>query len=148
MAQKLLSWHNFQVEMYGGIKMPAVSRMFFGVAICFLVAGILVGLHMSITHNHQAVGAHAHINLLGWVTMAIFGTYHALNPAGANTGLAKLQFYTYTIGVVIMTPSLYLLVTGSPSMEPVVAASSFIVFIGVLMFGAIILRTQKVGAPG
>lgn len=123
--------------------MPAISRMYFRVAVAFLIVGILVGLHMSISQNHQVVGAHAHINLLGWVTMSIFGAYHALNPETAETRLAKLQFYVYTVGVIVMAPSLYLLLTGSPAMEPIVAIASIIVFVGVLMFGAIVLRAPK-----
>lgn len=122
--------------------MPNIAKMYFMTAICFLVAGILVGLKMSIAHDYAATGAHAHINLLGWVTMAIFGTFHALNPQGAGTRLAKAQYYIYTGGVVVMTPALYLLLTGNPSLEPVVAISSLVVFAGVLMFGAIIFRTR------
>ncbi|AWC21711.1 hypothetical protein WHT83_03070 [Aminobacter sp. P9b] len=122
--------------------MPNISRMYFITAICFLVAGILVGLHMSITQNFAATGAHAHTNLLGWVTMSIFGTFHALNPRGAGTRLAKAQYYVYTGGVIVMTPALYLLLTGNPSMGPVVAVSSFVVFAGVLMFAAIIFRAR------
>lgn len=123
--------------------MPLISRMYYLCALGFLIAGVLVGLHMSISHDHSAVGAHAHINLLGWVTMAIFGTYHALNPDGAASRLARVQFYTYTFGVVLMTPSLYLLVTGNPALEPIVAVASIIVFIGVLMFGLIVLRDAR-----
>lgn len=122
--------------------MPKIAKMYFVTAICFLVAGILVGLKMSITRDFAAAGAHAHINLLGWVTMAIFGTFHALNPRGAGTLLAKLQYYVYTGGVIVMTPALYLLLTGNPSMEPVVGAASLVVFSGVLMFAAIIFRTR------
>lgn len=122
--------------------MPTLSRLYFLTAMCFLIAGILVGLHMSMTQNHAAVGAHAHINLLGWVTMSIFGAFHALNPRGAATRLAKAQYGVYTGGVVVMTPALYLLVTGNPSWEPVVAAASLVVFIGVLMFAAIMLRAR------
>lgn len=122
--------------------MPNIAKMYFMTAICFLVAGILVGLKMSIAHDYAATGAHAHINLLGWVTMAIFGTFHALNPRGAETRLAKLQYYVYTGGVIVMTPALYLLLTGNPSLEPVVAVSSLVVFAGVLMFGAIIFRAR------
>lgn len=121
--------------------MPRISKMYFGTAICFLIAGILIGLHMSIAHDHAAAGAHAHINLLGWVTMAIFGGYHALNPSGAETRLAKVQYYVYAGGVLVMTPALYLLLTGTQSVEPVVAASSLVVFAGVLMFAVIIFRT-------
>ncbi|WP_269930971.1 hypothetical protein [Aminobacter sp. HY435] len=122
--------------------MPSISRMYFITAICFLVAGILVGLQMSIAHDYAATGAHAHTNLLGWVTMSIFGTFHALNPRGAGTRLAKAQYYVYTGGVLVMTPALYLLLTGHPSFEPVVAVSSLVVFVGVLMFAAIIVRTR------
>jgi len=124
--------------------MPAISRLYFITAIGFLVAGILVGLKMSIAHDYAATGAHAHINLLGWVTMAIFGTFHALNPLGAETRLAKAQYYVYTGGVLVMTPALYLLLTGNPAMEPVVAASSLVVFAGVLMFAAIIFRSRAI----
>lgn len=123
--------------------MPTISRMYFITAICFLVAGILVGLQMSIAHDYAATGAHAHINLLGWVTMAIFGTFHALNPRGAGTRLAKVQYYVYTGGVIVMTPALYLLLTGNPALEPVVAVSSLAVFAGVLMFAAIIFRARS-----
>ncbi|WP_378943138.1 hypothetical protein [Mesorhizobium sp. ANAO-SY3R2] len=124
--------------------MPNISRMYFITAICFLIAGILLGLQMSIAHNYVAVGAHAHINLLGWVTMSIFGAFHALNPQGAKTRLAKVQYFVYTGGVIVMTPALYLLLTGNQSLEPVVAVSSLVTFVGVLMFATIIFRTRAV----
>lgn len=122
--------------------MPRIAKLYFITAICFLVAGILVGLQMSIAHDYAATGAHAHINLLGWVTMAIFGAFHALNPRGAGTRFAKAQYYVYTGGVVVMTPALYLLLTGKPSFEPIVAVSSLVVFAGVLMFAAIMFRAR------
>ena len=56
--------------------------------------------------------------------------------------MAKAQYFVYTGGVIVMTPALYLLLTGNPSMEPIVAVSSLVVFVGVLMFAAIILRTR------
>ena len=120
--------------------MPRLSNTYFATAIIFLVAGILIGLHMSITHSYAPAGAHAHINLLGWVTMALFGTYLALNPRKAAWGLARLQYFVYTAGVAVMTPSLYLLLSGYTQVEPVVAISSLVTFAGVLLFGVIIFR--------
>lgn len=122
--------------------MPAISRFYFMTAICFLIAGIVLGLKMGNTHDYAAVGAHAHINLLGWVTMSIFGIYHALNPSGASSRLARLQAYIYVPGVLVMAIGLYLLLTGTQAAEPVVAVASLAVFVGVLMFGAIIYRTR------
>jgi len=122
--------------------MPAISRFYFMTAICFLIAGIVLGLKMGSTHDYAAVGAHAHINLLGWVTMSIFGIYHALNPSGASSRLARLQAYIYVPGVLVMAIGLYLLLTGTQAAEPVVAVASLAVLVGVLMFGAIIYRTR------
>lgn len=120
--------------------MPNISNYYFGTAIIFLIAGITLGLHMSITHNHAPVGAHAHINLLGWVTMSLFGTYLALNPRKAGWQLARIQYYVYTAGVLVMTPSLYLLLTGHTGAEPVLAAASLVTFAGVILFAFIIFR--------
>jgi hypothetical protein len=126
--------------------MPRISEYFFRSAILFLLVGISIGLHMSISQNHNVIGAHAHINLLGWVTSALFGGYYALNPAKAAGRLPMLQYLVYTIGVVIMGTSLYLLLSGNVGMTPVVAASSLITFAGVLMFAWIVWTPSSAGS--
>jgi hypothetical protein len=125
--------------------MPRISEYYFRAAILFLLVGISIGIHMSISQNHNVIGAHAHINLLGWVTSALFGGYYALNPAKAAGRLPMLQFAVYTLGVVIMGFSLYLLLAGNVGMTPVVAASSLITFAGVLLFAWIVW--MPAGAP-
>lgn len=118
--------------------MPKISNYFFRSAILFLIAGIGIGIHMSITQSHDVIGAHAHINLLGWVTSAIFGAYYALNPTKATGLLPTIQYWIYTLGVVIMGVSLYLLLKGNAGMEPIVAASSLVTFAGVLLFAWVV----------
>jgi hypothetical protein len=113
--------------------MPAISHLFFRAAILFLMIGIGVGLAMSITQVHDVVGAHAHVNLLGWVTSAIFGGYYALNPAKAEGVLPRVHFWVYTVGVVIMSGALYMLLKGNTGMEPLVAGGSLLVAAGVLV---------------
>ena len=93
---------------------------------------------------------HAHINLLGWVTMAIFGVYYALNPVKASRRLALVQYGIYTLGVLIMAPSLYLLIEGHTALEPLVGIASMITFLGVLLFGVVVFtgdgrETEGVG---
>ena len=85
--------------------MPRVSELFFKTAIVFLILGIVAGLQMAISGDHGAFPAHAHINLLGWVTSAIFGGYYALNPAKAERRVAMIHYGLYTVGLVIMLPS-------------------------------------------
>lgn len=123
--------------------MPPISRLFFRTAILFLIAGIGIGIHMSISGVHNVTGAHAHANLLGWVTMAIMGIYYALAPGKATGMLPKIQYGVFTIGVLIMVPSLYMLLLGNPQYEPIVAISSLITYAGVILFAFIIFTGDR-----
>lgn len=126
--------------------MPRISRLYFMTAIAFLLAGILIGLQMAISGDHSVMGAHAHINLLGWVTSALFGVYYALNKEKAGR-LAFVQFGVYTAGVLVMTPALYLLLRGNPAMEPIVATGSLIAFAGVALFAFIVFTDVRSKSP-
>lgn len=123
--------------------MPGIANLYFKTAILFLILGIGMGLNMAISQDHSVIGAHAHCNLLGWVTMALFGGYHALNPRKAGRRIAMVQYCVYTAGVTLMVPSLYLMLLGNMAMEPVVAVASIITFIGVLMFAFIIFSSEQ-----
>ena len=123
--------------------MPQIAELFFKTAIVFFIVGIAMGLQMSISGNHNVIGAHAHTNLLGWVTMALFGTYYALNPAKAEAKLATIHYWLYAGAVTVLVPSLYLLYLGYAAIEPLVALASLLAFAGVLVFGVVVFR-----APG
>jgi peptidoglycan/LPS O-acetylase OafA/YrhL len=124
--------------------MPKVSELFFKTAIVFLILGIGAGLQMAISGDHGAFPAHAHINLLGWVTSAIFGGYYALNPAKAARRIAMIHYGVYTLGVVVLTPALYLMLHGNPALEPVVAGGSLIVAAAVLLFAFVVFSPETV----
>lgn len=124
--------------------MPRISHLYFKTAVLFLILGIGMGLNMAISQDHSVIGAHAHCNLLGWVTMALFGGYYALNPRKAERRIAMIQYGIYTAGVTLMVPSLYLMLLGNMAMEPVVAIASIITFIGVLLLAFVIFSGEQV----
>ncbi|MGX7872664.1 hypothetical protein ACVDG5_007305 [Mesorhizobium sp. ORM6] len=125
--------------------MPKVSDLFFKTAVVWLILGIIAGLQMAISGDHGAFPAHAHINLLGWVTSAIFGGYYALNPAKAERKIAMVHYGLYNIGLVIMLPALYLMLHGGYSaLEPVVAVGSLIVAAAVLIFAFVVFTSASV----
>ncbi|CDX20795.1 putative signal peptide protein [Mesorhizobium sp. ORS 3324] len=124
--------------------MPRVSELFFKTAIVFLILGVAAGLQMAISHDHGAFPAHAHINLLGWVTSAIFGGYYALNPGKAERRIAMIHYGLYTVGLVVMLPALYwMLAGGHPEIEPVVAIGSLIVAASVLVFAFVVFSSPE-----
>lgn len=124
--------------------MPRVSELFFKTAIIFFILGIAIGLKMGISGDHGAFPAHAHFNLLGWVTSAIFGGYYALNPAKAERRLAMIHYGLYTLGLVVMLPALYLkYANGNDAMEPVLGIGSLIVAAGVLVFAVVVFSSSQ-----
>ena len=118
--------------------MPRIALLFFKTATIFLIIGVAHGLQMGISHDHSAMPAHAHINLLGWVTSALFGVYYALQPAKAGWRTAMAHFVVYVVGMVVMLPALYLKYTGYPQFEPLLGAGSMIVGLGILIFAYVI----------
>ncbi len=126
--------------------MPYVSQLFFRSAVLFLIVGIAIGLEMAISGDHGIFPAHAHINLLGWVTSALFGGYYALNPDRAERRIAMIHFVVYTVGLVVMLPALYVMLLGYPRVEPIVATGSLIVAAGVLIFAAVVFSSGRQSA--
>lgn len=130
-----------------------------GIAFNFVLVGALAvtigmgwGLHMAATHDHTFSGAHAHLNLVGFVTMTIYGFYYHMVPAAAAKGLAKIHFVVALVGVAIMIPGIAMAIKADMAMgagEEVSGLStalapigSIIVFVGMLIFVATILSNK------
>jgi hypothetical protein len=88
--------------------MPRVSAAFFGLGVVCLLMGMMWGMHMGESEDFTLMPAHAHLNLLGWVTMAIYGIFYALTHASLKPKLAWTNFILAAIGVAAMIPSLAL----------------------------------------
>jgi glucose-6-phosphate-specific signal transduction histidine kinase len=123
--------------------MPTISRFYFGMAILYLMSGITLGLAMAISQNHSLAPVHAHINLLGWVTSALFGGYYALNPQKASGWLPRIQCTVFTLGLLVMLPALYYLYVGHPEIEPVLGGASMAVALGVVLFAAVVFTRGR-----
>ena len=70
-----------------------MSARLIKVAAFYLVAGVAMGIVMGITHEFVLAPVHAHINLLGWATLAIIGVIYHAYPAAGETRLATVHFW-------------------------------------------------------
>lgn len=108
--------------------MPRVSLWFFAVAPIYVLIGMSFGIFMGAAQDFSLAPAHAHLNLIGWVTMALYGTFYAL-AKDASKRLAWITFWLNNIGIAIMFPSLaFVLKQGERSaFAAPLALSSFMV---------------------
>ena len=124
--------------------MRNIGFYFFSVAALCVTAGMLWGIQMSMSGDHSLAGAHAHLNLVGWVTMGLFGIYYAVTPQAAESQLAKVHFAVALAGVGLMVPGIVMAIRESG--EAVVAAGSMLTALSMLIFLYTVAR-NGIGAP-
>jgi hypothetical protein len=111
---------------------------FFAAAALYGMIGVSWGLAMSITKDHGTYSAHAHLNLLGWISMALMGTFYALLGQTIPNWIKLANFTLSNVGVVCMISGLYLYLgqKGPPSVfAPLLAVGGLSVVGGFLLFG-------------
>jgi hypothetical protein len=131
--------------------MPAVSKAFFiAGALCALV-GMIWGTVMGASGDHSLSPAHAHLNLLGFVTLSIMGGFYALKGEGGR--LAWVNLALSAGGAVVMAPMLAYLLGNVAERGPVVGPLMMIpegmCIAGLLVFIVAIWRSRPraAGAP-
>jgi hypothetical protein len=81
------------------------------------------------------------LNLLGWVTMAIYGTFYALTHASLSPKLAWTNFALAAGGVVVMIPSLALyLGSHDAKFIPGLVAGEILTVLSLLVFAVSVYR--------
>lgn len=125
--------------------MKASSLCFRG-AVILVIVGMVWGLQMAISEDHSAYPAHAHLNLLGWVSLFLFGLYYRLHPALEHTRTAFVQAWMWMVGTVIMAIGVALVHTGNPSGDPFAAVGSLAVLAAMLLFAWMVFRGDRSGA--
>jgi hypothetical protein len=112
-------------------------------AAIYLVIGILLGIHMGKSHDHTLAPVHAHINLLGWASMAIIGVLHQLFAKQLVNKIAVAQFWLHQLAFPVMMVSLAFLLKGNAAMDPVTGIASLVVGVSVLLFAYNVLRNLR-----
>ena len=124
--------------------MPRVSAAFFMTGALFLLIGMCWGMAMATSENFTLAPAHAHLNLLGWVTMSIYGGFYALTRETMSPRLAWINYGCATVGVAIMIPTLAVfLTTGNQALGPVIGLGGLLNIIALLTFSLSALRELR-----
>jgi hypothetical protein len=119
------------------------SILCFRAAVLMAAAGMIWGIVMGISQDHATLPAHAHLNLLGWVSLFLFAIYYHLHPAVDRTALASLQVWVWITGTIIMTIGVALVHSGREIGDPIAAVSSLVVLVDMLIFGWLVFRSES-----
>lgn len=112
--------------------MRGIGLLFFASGVVYVTLGMLWGIHMGIAQDFTLAPAHAHLNLVGFVTMALAGLFYQVTPRAAASPLARVHFVLATLGVWMMVPGIALVLTGGG--EGLAIAGSLATLAGMLVF--------------
>jgi cbb3-type cytochrome oxidase subunit 1 len=113
------------------------------ISVFYLIVGVGLGMYMSIVHNFAYTGAHAHINLLGWASLALAGLIYVLFPAAAESILGKIHFWLHNIGLPIMCVGLLIVVHDQSLAVPIISTGSILATLGIISFFINVLKNVK-----
>ena len=124
--------------------MKRVDVYFLVLACILLICGATLGIVMGAREDFQLVPVHAHLNLAGWASLALFGLTYRAYPEIAATRLALWHFIVSGIASVLLPIGIGLAVLrNSPGLAIV---ASILWLLGVLMFLAQLLRILRARA--
>ena len=117
--------------------MKSLPYWFIGLGTLFALAGMVLGIVMGIQENFALAPVHTHVNLVGWVSLALFGICYRVDLA-VKDGWSVLHFWVAAAGAVVLPLGILLAVTGH---QPALAiVGSLLTLASMLLFLANYLR--------
>ncbi|WP_088347718.1 MULTISPECIES: cytochrome-c oxidase [Rhodomicrobium] len=73
--------------------MPRIDLSFLLLGAACLICGVCLGIYMGINQDFQLSPVHAHLNLVGWASLALFGVIYRAFPELLASRLARVHFW-------------------------------------------------------
>ncbi|HKX08490.1 MAG TPA: cytochrome-c oxidase [Stellaceae bacterium] len=132
--------------------MRGIDGLFLRTAVVYVIAGMALGIFMAISEDHSQTPTHAHMNLLGWASMALYAVVYRVWPEAARSPLAAWHFWIANLGTLVLLIGVAGIMAGhEESFGPVAAAGSILSLIGTLVFAVIIytrIGVDRARSPG
>lgn len=126
--------------------MKNIDRLWVFTGLLFLLTGMALGLKMSMTQDFAMRGLHAHLNLLGFVLMTLFGLCYRSWPKMQESVLAKVHYWLHTVTVAVSLGLFFVLLNNydlAPKIGPVMDVFLLGTYAGVLLFAYLLLTRAK-----
>lgn len=121
-----------------------MSNIFLRLSVLFVVLGVALGYYMGATHDFTVSPVHAHINLLGWVSMFLYGLFYRAFPEAAQGWLPKAHLTLAALGLPVMMIGLTVAVLQIKSLlalsQILLIAGPTLVVLGMVAWAVIVFR--------
>ena len=118
--------------------MQNVWRWFLRLAVIYALIGMAGGIAMGMAEDFRFASAHAHLNLLGWVSMALAGLFYRSMPVAGR--LPQVHFWLANAGMVMLVSAIAGFQLGMTALLPLAILGSFTVIGAMALFAVIVFR--------
>lgn len=112
--------------------MPRLDIKFLCLAAFLLMIGVGMGIYMGASHDFSFSPIHAHVNLIGWTSLALFGVTYRIYPELQQNKMARVHFALAAPAALLFPIGIYLSIFMNQPLVTMVAAFAWIV--GCLLF--------------
>lgn len=119
------------------------SATWLRIAVVYYSVGVLIGAGMGASGDHTLAPAHAHVNLLGWVSMSLFAFVNHTWPATAQGRLANIHFWLFNLALPVLLALLVAELLGYAAVGPLLGLASVLVGLSVVLFAIQVWRTVE-----
>ncbi len=121
-----------------------MSNTFLRLSVLFVGLGVSLGYWMGMSHDFTVSPVHAHINLLGWVSMFLYGLFYRAFPDAAQGWLPRAHLALAIIGLPVMMVGLTIQLLTVAALMPIVPILMIVgptmVVLGMFAFAVIVFR--------
>lgn len=131
--------------------MRGIDGLFLRTAVIYVLAGMALGIFMALSEDHSQMPTHAHMNLMGWASMALYAVVYRVWPEAARSPLAAWHFWIANLGTLLVVIGVGGIMAGHEErFGPVAGVGSILALIGMLLFAAIVygrIGIARAGSP-
>ena len=123
-----------------------VSNNFLRLGALSALVGMALGVWMGANETFTLRPVHAHVNLLGFASMMLFGLFYRAFPAAGRGWMPMVHFVLSVVGFLILMPSLTLMLLGKPLFMPAMIASEIMLVASIALFVVIVFKATMTKA--
>jgi hypothetical protein len=123
--------------------MQRIDTTFLAIGVICMAIGVCLGIYMGVRQDFLLVPVHAHLNLVGWASLTLFGLIYRAYPDLSKSPLALIHFLLAAPSALAFPVGIYVAIVYGKHTLAIVTAIMWL--LGVLVFLVAVLRLALAG---
>ncbi|NQV46021.1 MAG: cytochrome-c oxidase [Rhodospirillales bacterium] len=121
-----------------------LAARFIRLSVIYAILGMAIGIYMAASMDHSQMPTHAHLNLLGFVSMFLFGIFYKLYPQATEGKLPVVHFWISNVGMIGLVIGVSIIYSGNMELgERLASVFSIIVILSMALFTKIVFSATR-----